>query len=134
MHASVRCFLTGGAAYNLVELLWRRKTHPSMFLAGGTCLALLDKALQGPLKGKSLFVKCAAGSGIITGVELLTGLVVNRWMGKEVWDYSDQKLQFQGQICAFYSVMWFFLSIPACGLCRVLRKGKRHEKRFPMAR
>lgn len=91
MHASVRCFLTGGAAYNLVELLWRRKTHPSMFLAGGTCLALLDKALQGPLKGKSLFVKCAAGSGIITGVELLTGLVVNRWMGKEVWDYSDQK-------------------------------------------
>ena len=60
-----------------------------MAVAGGTSLCFINKVCNGLLKQKSLPVKCVAGSFIITGVELATGLVVNVMMKKKVWDYSN---------------------------------------------
>ena len=87
-------FFLGGAAYVGLELLWRGRSHSSMFLAGGTCFLLLGRLNRCNWHPA---LKCIAGSGIITAVELLTGLLVNR--DYSVWDYRGVPLNFMGQIC-----------------------------------
>ena len=111
-------FLLGGSAYVGLELLWRRRSHGSMFCAGGLSLALL-----GVLEEKSALsppAKILSGAGIITAVELLTGLLVNR--DHRVWDYRNQPGNFRGQICPAFCALWVPLSAAGLGLCRLLRR------------
>ena len=96
-------FLFGGSAYVLLELLFRGRSHYSMFLAGGTCLLLVGHLNRVKPKLPPLF-RALAGAGIITAVELLTGLLANR--DYRVWDYRDVPLNYRGQICAGFSLLW----------------------------
>lgn len=115
-------FLTGSCAYPTLEMLWRGRTHYSMALAGGVCMVLIEKICCEKLKNKSLAVRCLAGSGIITGVELGTGLIVNDVMHLHVWDYSKLPMNVLGQICLPYSLLWFGLTLPAMALCKVIER------------
>ena len=115
-------FLTGSCAYTTLEMAWRGHTHYSMALAGGVCLCLIDHICCGMLEGRSLFTRCLAGSGLITGVELAAGIIVNQVMGLGVWDYSDMPMNIMGQVCLPYSVLWFGLTLPAMALCGLLRE------------
>ena len=115
-------FLLGGGAYVGVELLWRGRSHSSMFLAGGACFLLLGK-LQKHTPRLPLGAKGFLGAGVVTAVELVTGLLVNRRY--TVWDYRDMPLQFRGQICLPFYFLWVPLSIAAMELYRIL------DKNFP---
>lgn len=106
-------FALGGSSYVGLELLWRGRSHGSMFLAGGSCFLLLGALSQ---KKMSLPARGAAGSGIITAVELLTGLVFNR--DHSVWDYRNMPLHFRGQICLPYTLLWAPVSLGAMVLYR----------------
>lgn len=115
-------FALGGGAYVLVECLWRGYSHFSMFLLGGLCFWLIgrmDRRGQPPV----VFQACL-GAFLITGLELVTGLIVNCWLGWNVWDYSYLPMNFLGQICLYYFVLWIPLSAAAVfledGLRRVL--------------
>lgn len=114
-------FATGATGYPVIELIWRQSTHWSMALAGGTCLLLLYN-LYGKFTKLSLGMKCVLGSGVITAVEFVAGLVVNCWQNWNVWDYSCFKFHFMGQICLVYSVLWGLLCLPVSGLCKIMRK------------
>lgn len=114
-------FATGAAGYPVIELIWRQSTHWSMALAGGTCLLLLYN-LYGKFTKLSLGMKCVLGSGVITAVEFVAGLLVNCWQNWNVWDYSCFKFHFMGQICLVYSVLWGLLCLPVSGLCKTMRK------------
>lgn len=114
-------FATGAAGYPVIELIWRQSTHWSMALAGGTCLLLLYN-LYGKFTKLSLGMKCVLGSGVITAVEFVAGLLVNCWQNWNVWDYSCFKFHFMGQICLVYSVLWGLLCLPVSGLCKIMRK------------
>lgn len=109
-------FLFGGAAYVLIEILWRGYSHYSMFLAGGLgfLLIMAINRLVTPRAGY-LFaaVLCALG---ITAVELVTGCIFNLWLGMKIWDYSNIPLNFKGQICELFSTVWIFLSLGALRL------------------
>ena len=98
-----------------LELLWRRRSHVSMFAAGGTCFLLLGKLGKAPLP---LPVRAAAGSGIITAVELAAGLLVNR--DHKVWDYREVPGNWRGQICPAFSLLWMPVSLGAMALYRWL--------------
>ena len=100
-------FVIGGGAYVLLELLYRGYSHVSMFLAGGLCFLLLGKLERFPLP-----LAVALGVGIITVVELVTGLLVNR--DYSVWDYRDQPGNFLGQICPLFMAIW--IPVAAIGL------------------
>lgn len=113
-------FTLGGAAYVGLELLWRGRSHSSMFLAGGSCFVLLGQVEKQTLK---LPLRALVGTGVITGVELLTGLLVNR--DHSVWDYREMPLQFKGQICLPYCLLWMPLSLGAMKLYRFLDRGKK---------
>lgn len=114
-------FATGAAGYPVIELIWRQSTHWSMALAGGTCLLLLYN-LYGKFTKLSLGMKCVLGSGVITAVEFVAGLLVNCWQNWNVWDYSCFKFHFMGQICLVYSVLWGLLCLPVSGLCKIMHK------------
>ena len=125
-------FAVGGGAYVLLELLWRGRSHSSMFLAGGSCFLLLGKLGQ-KAKALPLPVRAAAGAGIITLVELGIGLIANRDYG--VWDYRNAPLNFRGQICLPFTLLWVPLSVLAMGLYarldRLLHKGGALGKSAP---
>ena len=102
-----------------LELLWRGWTHSTMFFAGGTCFLLL-----GRLKDAPPVVKAVAGAGIITAVELAAGLLINRQY--TVWDYRDVPLNFRGQICLPYSLLWIPVALAGTEGYRFLCKKMMH--------
>ena len=57
-----------------------------------------------------LWAKCFAGMLIITTVELIFGIAFNLILREHVWDYSNVPLNFMGQICVPFSLLWFMLS------------------------
>ena len=113
-------FAVGGGAYVGLELLWRRRSHYSMFLLGGGCfLAIGELERRTPkLPGA---VRAVIGSGICTAGELLTGLLVNR--DYAVWDYRELPGNYRGQICLPFSLLWVPLSAFAGTLYRFLDGG-----------
>ena len=58
-----------------------------------------------------LFIKSLIGSGFITAVEFVFGVIFNLILKKNVWDYSKMPLNVIGQICAPYSCLWVLLSL-----------------------
>lgn len=46
----------------------------------------------------------------ITITELISGLILNVWLGLHVWDYSELPFNFMGQICLQFSLLWVVLS------------------------
>lgn len=112
-----KCYLfcLGGGAYAALELLYRERTHGSMFLLGGGCFLLLGKLRRLPLSWPTL---TALGAICITAGELATGLLVNR--NYAVWDYRSLPANFMGQICLQFSLLWMPLSLIAMGLYGVV--------------
>ena len=104
-------FCIGGGTYVGLELLYRRRSHVSMFAAGGASFLLLGRLRRLRLPP---VVKPCLGAGIITSVELLTGLLVNR--DHSVWDYRQQPGNFRGQICPQFTALWLPLSAVAMRL------------------
>ncbi len=116
-------FLFGicGAIYVLLELLYRGRSHISMFFAGGlSAVGIWLCCNCRGIKQRRLFFKCTIGSAVITAVEFVTGLIVNLWLKLQVWDYSTMPLNLLGQICLPFSLIWFLLTLPILGLGRLL--------------
>lgn len=110
-------FLFGGGSYVGIELLWRGRSHSSMFFAGGLCFLLLGR-LDKARPRLPLGLRGFAGAGVVTMVELAMGLLVNRKY--TVWDYRDQWLNFHGQICLPFYFLWVPLSLCAMSLYKVM--------------
>lgn len=110
-------FVSGGGIYSLLEILWRGYTHWTMAVTGGVCMLLLN-GVNRLCSRWALVFRCLTGSVIITSIEFVVGLIVNRAAGLSVWDYSDMPGNLLGQICPAFSAMWFLLCIPAFGICR----------------
>ena len=103
-------FYLGGCAYMGIELLWRGRTHGSMFVAGGACFLLIGQ-LNHVRPRLPLPLRALTGAGIVTMVELGAGMVFNRQY--QVWDYRDQPGNFMGQICPLFTALWIPLSLAA---------------------
>ena len=99
-------WLWGGFTYYVIELLWRGYSHPSMFIVGGICLLALGGINNELPWEMSLLLQAVIGAVVITVIELLCGLIVNVWLGLNVWDYSNLPLNVLGQISALFCVLW----------------------------
>lgn len=98
----------GGFGYCTIEILWRGRTHYSMFFAGAVVLSSFYYIAHNT--SLSFWAKCAVGALIITGIELVLGIWFNIILDEKVWDYSNMPLNFLGQICLPFSAIWLFLS------------------------
>lgn len=104
-------FALGGGAYVGLELLYRGRSHISMFGAGGTCFLILGKLRRLKL---AYPLRLLTGAAAITAVELGTGLLVNRDYG--VWDYRSVPGNFRGQICPMFCALWVPVAAAGMGL------------------
>ncbi|MCI7126142.1 MAG: putative ABC transporter permease [Agathobaculum sp.] len=104
-------FLLGAAGYPALELLWRGRTHWTMALTGGAVLVGLG-SLRGRLRAERPLVRCVSGAACITAAEYVVGCTVNRVCGLDVWDYSREIGNVQGQICLKYAALWLALAAP----------------------
>ena len=102
----------GGLLYYIIEILYRGHSHYSMFLCGGTvfyCVSLLNRKYREKLP---LIIRMLLCTFIILSCELLFGILFNLYLKMNVWDYSNLKYNYKGQICLTFSIYWFFLTIP----------------------
>lgn len=103
-------FVIGGGSYTGLELLWRGRSHWTMFCLGGLCFLLIGK-LDRVEPRLPLPAQIAAGAAICTAGELLFGLLFNREY--TIWDYRQLPFNWGGQICLCYSLLWMPLSLLA---------------------
>ena len=114
-------WLTGGFIYYNIEILWRGYSHPSMAILGGVCFVIIGLLNEVYTWKMSLISQMFISSIVITVLELITGLIVNKWLNWGVWDYSQMPYNFMGQVCLLYTNLWFFLSIIAIVLDDYIR-------------
>ena len=114
---NIGMFLLGGSGYVALELLWRGRSHFAMFLAGGLCFLLLGQ-LNRVKPRLPLWLRCLVGAGIVTFVELGVGLLANR--DYAIWDYRQMPVNFHGQICLVYSLLWIPVSLLGLGLHKLV--------------
>lgn len=114
-------FLIGGVLYIVIELLWRGHSHWTMFILGGICFFYIGLINEEFTWEMPLIKQMFIGAIVITMWELLFGILVNGAYNLNVWDYSNMPFNFLGQICLPYSILWFFISLPAIVLDDYLR-------------
>jgi uncharacterized membrane protein len=113
-------FVVFGTIYINIEVLFRALQYyedfgPAligysslwMFLVGGLSallVGLINENFKMPLP-----LECLLGGLIITLIELISGLVLNKWLGFYLWDYTDMPLNIEGQVSLLFSAFWIML-------------------------
>ena len=113
------CFATGGAGYGIIELIYRRRTHWTMIIAGGICFVIFS-LIDGHFTDTNLCCKATVCSGAVTAIELIFGVIFNIILKMNIWDYSKNKFNFLGQICPAFSLVWGVLGIIFMPLARLV--------------
>ena len=100
----------GGTLYYTFEMFFRGFSHWTMFVLGGICAVFC--VWQGlVLKWREpLWIQIIRCTIFVIAGEFITGIVVNKWLRWQVWDYTDQPFQLFGQICAPFAIIF-------AGLC-----------------
>lgn len=114
-------FLVGGLIYYAIEYIYVGYSHPSMYILGGICFISIGLLNEYYKYEMSLVSQMLISSLIITALEFIGGLIINKWLKLNVWDYSFMPYNLMGQINLFSSVLWFLLSLPAILLDDYLR-------------
>ena len=103
-------WLWGGFIYHCIEFLWRGYSHPSMFIVGGVCFLIIGGINNYIPWSIGLVWQALIGAAAVTVIELISGIVLNLWLGLGIWDYSHLPFNVFGQICLTYSLIWAALS------------------------
>lgn len=124
---------TGAFFYGAIEVIGRGYTHISMGFLGGTALCMIH-LLNSKEKNSvaDLLTNAVVSAFFITSCELLTGEILNRAMGMDIWDYADLPYNFDGQICVMFSIIWFILSIFGILSDELIRRLIFQEHRQPL--
>lgn len=104
-------FVIDGSIYVGAELIYRGRSHISMFILGGICGILIGGLNNWYTWKMSLLQQMFTSTIIITSLEYITGAIVNIGLNLNVWDYSNLPFNVHGQICLYFSVVWFFISL-----------------------
>lgn len=102
----------GGTVYYAFEMFFRGFSHWTMFILGGLCFVFC--AQQGIWTGWDAPLWKQVGWCIIfvTASEFTTGIIVNKVLRWNVWDYTDLPFQLMGQICLPFIIIF-------SGLCAI---------------
>lgn len=112
-------WLIGAIGYPCMELIFRKRTHISMALAGALGCAAICRCARG--KG-GWIRRSLGGACAVTAIEFLIGCLMNR--RHHIWDYRKEKYHLLGQICPRFFLVWWGLSaaVMALGNHRLFRK------------
>lgn len=99
-------WLVGGFIYYMIEIFYRGYSHSSMFIVGGFCLVLIGLINEHYSWDMYFELQVLIGDCIVLLLEFCSGLIVNVWLGLNVWDYSDMKFNVLGQVCPQFALLW----------------------------
>lgn len=98
--------ILGGSIYYGIEILYRGYSHLSMILVGGLCfieIGLINEVLSWDMK---FWKQVLIGDILVLITEFVSGVILNIWLGLNVWDYSNLPFNLLGQICLPFAIMW----------------------------
>ena len=127
-------FTYGGMVYMTLEEIFRQRTAYSMGVCGGLAFIIIGCLNNVIPWSMSLLKQCLIGGiCIVTPLEFIFGELINRTY--EIWDYRAMPLNFDGQICVQFTILWCFVSLVAIILDDYLRyyifiEEKPHYKLF----
>lgn len=113
-------FLVGGAFYYALEVIFRGYSFLAMAVCGGLCFIICGVINERSRCMPLVLQQLIAATGI-TVIEFIFGLILNVWLGLNMWDYSNMPGNILGQICPQFMVLWFFLSVAGIFLDDVIR-------------
>lgn len=111
----VREFAFGSVVYPVIELAYRKRTHPTMALAGGLGVCAIA-AIYKSKKCRPIWRQALMGGISITMIELGIGMLFNKHY--HIWDYRRSPMNVRGQICLPFTFAW-------CGLSYLALLGMR---------
>ncbi len=122
-------FTVGALCYGLMEILCRGFTHITMGLLGGSAFLVIHTLNSDRRDGKIRLLPILFISAFfITSIEFLSGEILNRTLGMNIWSYSEIPFNLDGQICVPFAVIWFGVSLIGVAADDYLRKFIFHEK------
>ena len=124
-------FFTGCIAYPLLEVAYRGYSHWTMSLTGGLCLVMLF-LIQWAFPDLTVWRKALLGALTIVTLELMVGSAANLWLGWAIWDYTDLRFHYLGQISLGFALIWYFLCSLFFGIAGWICTGA--QKREPQMR
>lgn len=101
----------GGSIYVFIEIICRGYSHWSSFVMGCLAFLIIGDFNEDVEWAEPIWLQMIKGSIITTIIELITGLIVNIWLGENAWDYSSQAFNLWGQICPLFSFFWCWTSL-----------------------
>ena len=84
-------FLIGGVFYYSLEVIFRGYSFPAMAVCGGLCFIICGVINERSRCMPLVLQQLIAASGI-TVIEFISGLILNVWLGLNMWDYLRSKL------------------------------------------
>lgn len=114
-------FWFGGSFYVTLEVLFRERSHISMFLLAGMVfifLGMMNKVWGWEFP---LVYQVLIGTAFATVAEFITGCIVNLWLGLNVWDYSNLPFNICGQVSLYFTLLWIPITLLAIVLDDVIR-------------
>ena len=135
-------FFIVGAIYLFFEVTWGTINYPdeyktfknlfAMFLVGGL-LGVIANRITPIIRNLPEKLQYLITTAIIVTVEFWAGILINKVLGWGNWDYSGYPLNFLGQICLPFTVLWFLLSPLLLWLSRIFKeKRNKHTHDFFM--
>ncbi|MFR5876676.1 MAG: putative ABC transporter permease [Eubacterium sp.] len=100
----------GGNLYCTIELIYRARTHYSMFFCAGIAIMIL-LAVYVNNKNINPFIFALIAAVTITSLEFIFGVIFNIWLKMNVWDYSNVPMNLFGQICLPFTLIWLVFGI-----------------------
>lgn len=100
-----------GIFYYALEGFWRIPdggyANVAMLFVGGLCGLAVGSINQVPdFYNMKVISQSILGTAMTLLIELLSGLILNVWLGLGVWDYSNLPLNLLGQICLPFAFLW----------------------------
>ena len=114
-------FWFGGSTYVTIEVLYRQRSHWSMFVLAGIVFISIGLLNEIWTWNFGLVYQVLIGTAIATIGEFITGCIVNLWLGWNVWDYSGQWGNVLGQICPLFTIIWVPVIVVAIVLDDLIR-------------
>ncbi|MFT5873847.1 MAG: putative membrane protein [Clostridium sp.] len=102
---------TMGIIYLLIEFIYKGSTYWQMAVIGGIAgmlVGLINKIFPW---NTPLWTQGSIGMIVATICEFIGGCYLNLYMHYSMWSYIGLPFNLLGQVCLYFSITWFFVSL-----------------------